>query len=132
MSKRYSFGHVGQLCFRIFCGGIHRYSALTYDVMKSYFTRVRDKKIRNGCITCVRLLGTTSVVLIDLDLSSRFSLYASKGIPTEFINDLFCRRVKNQGFSFQQFLARKLLLVTAYQSEGACTAPKSNKCNKER
>ena len=27
------------------------YSALTYDVMKSYLARVRDKKIRNGCIT---------------------------------------------------------------------------------
>ena len=27
------------------------YDALTYDVMKSYLTRVRDKKIRNGCIT---------------------------------------------------------------------------------
>ena len=25
--------------------------ALTYDVMKSYLTRVRDKKIRNGFIT---------------------------------------------------------------------------------
>ena len=37
--------------FQNFCGGIHRYSALTYDVMKSYLTSVRDKKIRNGCIT---------------------------------------------------------------------------------
>ena len=27
------------------------YSASTYDVMKSYLTRVRDKKIRNGDIT---------------------------------------------------------------------------------
>ena len=27
------------------------YSALTYDVMKSYLTRVRDKKNRNGYIT---------------------------------------------------------------------------------
>ena len=27
------------------------YSALTYDVMKSNLTRVRDKKIRNGYIT---------------------------------------------------------------------------------
>ena len=27
------------------------YSVLTYDVIKSYLTRVRDKKIRNGCIT---------------------------------------------------------------------------------
>ena len=26
------------------------YSALTYDVMKSYLTRVWDKKIRNGYI----------------------------------------------------------------------------------
>ena len=26
-------------------------SALTYDVMKSYLTRVRDKKIRNGYVT---------------------------------------------------------------------------------
>ena len=26
------------------------YSALTYDLMKSYRTRVRDKKIRNGYI----------------------------------------------------------------------------------
>ena len=34
-----------------FCVGIHRYSALTYDVIKSYLTRVRDKKIRNGYIT---------------------------------------------------------------------------------
>ena len=51
MSERYSFGHVGRPCFRIFCGGIHRYSDLTYDVMKSYLTCVRDKKIRNGCIT---------------------------------------------------------------------------------
>ena len=33
------------------CVGIHRYSVLTYDVMKSYLTRVRDKKIRNGKIT---------------------------------------------------------------------------------
>ena len=37
--------------FKNFCVGIHRYSALTCDVMKSYLTRVRDKKIRNGCIT---------------------------------------------------------------------------------
>ena len=37
--------------FRNFCVGIHMYSALTYDVIKSYFTRVRDKKIRNGYIT---------------------------------------------------------------------------------
>ena len=41
-----------------FCGGIHRYSALTYDIMKSYLTRVRDKKIRNGYIT----LGTRVVL----------------------------------------------------------------------
>ena len=34
-----------------FCVGIHRYRALTYDVMKSYLTCVCDKKIRNGCIT---------------------------------------------------------------------------------
>ena len=27
------------------------YSASTYDVMESYLTRVRDKKIRNGYIT---------------------------------------------------------------------------------
>ena len=27
------------------------YSALIYDVMKSYLTRALDKKIRNGCIT---------------------------------------------------------------------------------
>ena len=58
MSKTYSFGHVGQPYFRIFCGGKNRYSALTYDVMKSYPTRVRDKKIRNGCIT----LETTVVM----------------------------------------------------------------------
>ena len=37
--------------FWIFCVGIHRYSALTHDVMKSYLTRVRDMKIRNGYIT---------------------------------------------------------------------------------
>ena len=30
---------------------IHRYSALTYDVIKSYVTRVWDKNIRNGYIT---------------------------------------------------------------------------------
>ena len=34
-----------------FCVGIHMYSASTYDVTKSYLTRVRDKKIRNGYIT---------------------------------------------------------------------------------
>ena len=37
--------------FSNFCVGIHRYSALTYDVIKSYLTRVRDKKICNGYIT---------------------------------------------------------------------------------
>ena len=37
--------------FSNFCVGIHKYSALTYDVMKSYITRVRDKEIRNGYIT---------------------------------------------------------------------------------
>ena len=37
--------------FYSFCVEIHRYSALTYDVMKSYLTRVRDKEIRNGYIT---------------------------------------------------------------------------------
>ena len=37
--------------FSNFSVGILRYSALTYDVMKSYLTRVRDKKIRNGYIT---------------------------------------------------------------------------------
>ena len=41
-----------------FCVGIQRYSALTYDVIKSYLTRVRDKKIRNGYITL-----ETSVVM---------------------------------------------------------------------
>ena len=45
--KTYSFGHAGQPCFRMFCVGIrHMYSALTYDVRKSYLTRGRDKKIR--------------------------------------------------------------------------------------
>ena len=34
-----------------FCVGIKMYSASTYDVMKSYRTRVRDKKIRNSYIT---------------------------------------------------------------------------------
>ena len=33
--QTYSFSHVGQPCFEI---GIHRYSALTYDVIKSYLT----------------------------------------------------------------------------------------------
>ena len=33
-----------------FCVGIHRYSALNYDVIKSYLTRVWEKKIRNGYI----------------------------------------------------------------------------------
>ena len=47
-SKTYSFNHVGQPCFSV---EIHRYSDLTYDVMKSYLTRVRDKKIRNDYIT---------------------------------------------------------------------------------
>ena len=41
-----------------FCVGIHRYSALTYDVMKSYLIHDRDKKIRNGYIT----LETTFVM----------------------------------------------------------------------
>ena len=41
-----------------FCIGIHRYSALTYDVMKSYLTYIRDKEIRNGYIT----LETRSVM----------------------------------------------------------------------
>ena len=43
--------------FQNICVGIHRYSALTYDVMKSYLTRVRDKKIRNGYITLDTKLG---------------------------------------------------------------------------
>ena len=43
--------------FQNFCVGIHRYSALTYDVMKSYLTPVRDKKIPNGCITLETLLS---------------------------------------------------------------------------
>ena len=29
---------------------MHMYSALTFDVMKSYLTRVWDKKTRNGYI----------------------------------------------------------------------------------
>ena len=29
----------------------HMYTALTYDVIKSYLTRVQDKKILNGYIT---------------------------------------------------------------------------------
>ena len=33
------------------CVVIHMYSALTYDIMKCYLTRVRDTKIRNGYIT---------------------------------------------------------------------------------
>ena len=33
---------------RNFCIGIDMYSALTYDVIKSYLTRVWDKKIHNG------------------------------------------------------------------------------------
>ena len=37
--------------FGNFCVEIHRYSALTYDVIKSYLTRVWDKEIRNGYIT---------------------------------------------------------------------------------
>ena len=37
--------------FQNFYIGIHSYSALNYDVMKSYLTGVRDKKIRNGYIT---------------------------------------------------------------------------------
>ena len=37
--------------FRNFCVGIHRYSVLTYDVIKSYLKGVRDKKIRHGYIT---------------------------------------------------------------------------------
>ena len=37
--------------FRNICVGIHRYSALIYDVMKSYLKRVLDKKIRNGYTT---------------------------------------------------------------------------------
>ena len=37
--------------FLNYCVGIHKYSALTYDVMKSYLTRVSDKKIRNSYIT---------------------------------------------------------------------------------
>ena len=34
--------------FSNFYVGIHMYRALTYDIMKFYLTRVRDKKIRNG------------------------------------------------------------------------------------
>ena len=37
--------------FYNFCEGIHMYSALTYDVMKSYLTRTLDKKIRDAYIT---------------------------------------------------------------------------------
>ena len=37
--------------FYNFCVEIHKYSALTYDVMKSYLTHASDKKIRNGYIT---------------------------------------------------------------------------------
>ena len=36
--------------FENFCVGIHVYSAFTYEVMKSYLTRVLDKKIRNSYI----------------------------------------------------------------------------------
>ena len=36
--------------FRIVCVGVHRYSASTYVVIKSYLKRVWDKKIRNGYI----------------------------------------------------------------------------------
>ena len=34
-----------------FCGGIHMHSTSTYDVTKSYLTRVFDEKIRKGYIT---------------------------------------------------------------------------------
>ena len=46
-----SFYHITESIDLNFCVEIHRYSALTYDVMKSKLTSVRDKKIRNGCIT---------------------------------------------------------------------------------
>ena len=37
--------------FSNFCVGIHRYSALTFDFIKSYLTRVWDKEMPNGYIT---------------------------------------------------------------------------------
>ena len=37
--------------FRTFCVGIHRCSALTFGVIKSYLTHMWDKTIRNGYIT---------------------------------------------------------------------------------
>ena len=47
---KHSFGHVLDFLRRMTSLCKHTYSA-KYDVMKSYLTRVRDKKIRNGCIT---------------------------------------------------------------------------------
>ena len=50
MSKTYSFGHVLEFLRRMTSLCKRMYSTI-YDVMKSYLTRVRDKKIRNGYIT---------------------------------------------------------------------------------
>ena len=49
-SKTYSFGHVLDFLRRMTSLCKHTYSAI-YIVKKSYLTRVRDKKIRNGYIT---------------------------------------------------------------------------------
>ena len=49
--------------FRNFCVGIYRYSALTYDVIKSYPTRGGDKKIRNSYIRSeTRVLDSYSLI----------------------------------------------------------------------
>ena len=47
-----------------FCVGIHRYSAMTYDVIKSFLTRVSDKKFvmtildwKQGCYVIKDIVG---------------------------------------------------------------------------
>ena len=51
-----SFYHIliwpcGSAMFWNFCVGVHRYSALTFDVIQSYLASVQDKKICNDYIT---------------------------------------------------------------------------------
>ena len=49
-SKTYSFGHILEFLHRMMSWCKYVYSAI-FDVMKSYFAHMWDKKIRNGYIT---------------------------------------------------------------------------------
>ena len=51
------------------------YSALTYDIMKSYLTRVRDKKIRNGSLA---VLHWKQGLLCDKARSFNVSVWVEK------------------------------------------------------